>query len=390
MRRQTKFFKEFVRLFRLFLLITGLIGNTPAVVLAFQQPGSQSEAKEKPANPSEVQIEEEDRVIKIKQKDHPALEIKSIRNHRRKTWVRDLEIEVTNITKQSIYFIEIDLKFPEIILDGLPVSEDFTFGRRELIDWAERPKPEDVPLKPGESYTFKFSPIRQKIMEGFLKREGTHALKVEMIIAEVRFGDGSGFNRGQFFRTNTPRISLKQSGEWQNKLARKLQHQIVGKWEARPFVKKELAAGNSSASAEPESSYCWGSYCEGRYTLNNNAICHSSAQTGICYVTEAVYQGNGNTGICAIPRADGTKICYATEGGVNSCIKWMLEGCGQDAGTRLYGTPVEDVTPTPTPTPGACPDMQTNPHYVCYSDTQVCVEVRECGMKDFSNRANAL
>src|SRR5260370_1310445 len=71
-----------------------------------------------------------------------------------------LEIEVKNVSTKRIYYIEIDVNLPDVViseLDGASRSLviPLMYGRRQLMRNDSRATPEDMPIRPGERYTFK-------------------------------------------------------------------------------------------------------------------------------------------------------------------------------------------------------------------------------------------
>jgi len=141
------------------------------------------------------------------------LAVKEVRNlQKQEDWFRDLEIEVQNISDKPIYFISLIIKFPDIPAapptmraDGTTPSKSttgfgLTYGTRRLIDVKNLATPDDVPLKPGETYVFKIPDSRVKGLE-HMKREmnllpeATNKIDIEFDI--ISFGDGTGYVAGK-------------------------------------------------------------------------------------------------------------------------------------------------------------------------------------------------
>jgi hypothetical protein len=70
----------------------------------------------------------------------------------------------------------------------------FSYGRIELVDFAEPLRPDDIPIAPGEKHTFK---IRESLAKGWeeqSKSEGRPEPKVlSLQFQGLNFGDGTGF-----------------------------------------------------------------------------------------------------------------------------------------------------------------------------------------------------
>jgi len=115
---------------------------------------------------------------------------------------RELEFELTNTGDKPIYFLFISLRLNvapgiEVILDDMNreglLGLTIEYGRAELGDLISKPGPDDVPLKPGETYTFT---IHRGEVGGWEigMRNGTHPqpTRVQAIFQAISFGDGTG------------------------------------------------------------------------------------------------------------------------------------------------------------------------------------------------------
>ena len=145
-------------------------------------------------------------------KDMPIV-VSQVRNLEKEPhWFRDLQIEVKNISDKPIYFVAIGLEFPDIEApsstsrpDGLTpartvIGFPLKFGRSELGDLSKRATPDDVALKPGESYVFTIPESRATGFERMKKRmnisvEATKNITIR--IDAISFGDGTGFVAGK-------------------------------------------------------------------------------------------------------------------------------------------------------------------------------------------------
>jgi hypothetical protein len=128
--------------------------------------------------------------IKIKVKTEKERAFKDLQNVH---WLRDLEIEVTNIGDKPIYFLLIVLEMGDIkAADGTQVGYPLHYG--QLTSFKERPKPEDVPIWPGETFIFK---LPESYVSGFERgsREANKPTptKVRVLFQRVNFGDGTGY-----------------------------------------------------------------------------------------------------------------------------------------------------------------------------------------------------
>ncbi|MFN7945494.1 MAG: hypothetical protein U0Z53_09090 [Blastocatellia bacterium] len=369
---------------RLFLLCVALISHVPTYVLGKDAGRTENRSRmQEPVQPQSQSQDEEPREIRQVKKDHPALKIKAIRNHRKKTWLRDMEIEVTNITNRPIYFIRLGMSFPDIKLSEVPVGESLIFGNHKLLDFANHPQPDDPFLKPGESYVFKLPKDRVEVMEKFLShRSPESALKINLEIEDIRFDDGSGFFNGDtFFRSQPKRVSYYPTGGRENSIAERISRRFANRTDLNQ--KNTLGAFPGALAAlstsEAEGDYCWGSYCDNRMYLDNDPPCYIRSNGTACNVTTYFYANSRDT---SRPCANSVKIrdVLCEEFSPISqqvCPEYKLEGCGPNEGQTITGPTSPDATPTPTPLP-AC-SFGSNPHYICNPNIQRCERVDYCG-----------
>lgn len=119
-------------------------------------------------------------------------------------WLRDFELEVMNVSDKPIYFLEIWLDWPDAP-DNIPTGTKngiaLRFGRMAFIDFKTSPLPSDIPILPGETYTFV---IPERFQKGWkrhkLSTRSSNPMKVELIFVQLNFGDGTGFHRTDALR----------------------------------------------------------------------------------------------------------------------------------------------------------------------------------------------
>jgi hypothetical protein len=131
--------------------------------------------------------------LKVKLKTEKEAKVKDFKNDQ---WVRDFELEVTNTSEKPIYFLNVWVLLPEFIgpsggVRGMPLR----YGRMDFIKHDTRPIPEDVPIKPGDTYTFK---IPETDQQGWYARQAAGPVKnprkLQFIFSDLSFGDGTGFS----------------------------------------------------------------------------------------------------------------------------------------------------------------------------------------------------
>ncbi len=146
--------------------------------------------------------------IKVKFKKDKEERIRDMKNDQ---WVRDFELEVTNISDKPIYYLDFFVVIPEVISEGgAPVGMPLRYGRMAFMKQATKPLPDDVPIKPGETYTFKISETNQK---GWYAHKAVGYMKdpkrIQLVFVHLSFGDGTGF-RGT---TGVPYPHSKQTSQ---------------------------------------------------------------------------------------------------------------------------------------------------------------------------------
>jgi len=170
--------------------VVSLLGIN-GVASSQQQPQQDSS----PGNPSSQGAAARERKIGIGIPKHLPLKFE-IRNLNSDRWVFDLEIDVTNTSTKPIYFLDFFITMPgyKSKMTGNQLGFWFSYGRIELVDFAEPLLADDIPLAPGEKHTFK---IREGLAKGWeeeSKREGRPEPKVlNLQFQGLNFGDGTGF-----------------------------------------------------------------------------------------------------------------------------------------------------------------------------------------------------
>jgi hypothetical protein len=126
--------------------------------------------------------------IKVKLKNE-----QSFKNPKNKKWARELEIEVKNTGSKPIYFMYMIVDLPDFILDRDPLAFQVTYGRKDLVRLSTPLQPNDVPILPGESYTFKISENQTRGYEEIRRKDNkADPKKIEFALQLINFGDGTG------------------------------------------------------------------------------------------------------------------------------------------------------------------------------------------------------
>jgi hypothetical protein len=110
-------------------------------------------------------------------------------------WLDDIEIEVTNTGTKPIYYLSMRLDMPDVRNEnGIMYALGYKIGRVTLADFGEPVRPDDVPLRPGETVTL--NPPANHV-EGWKgareKGRVANPRKIEFVFGMINFGDGTGF-----------------------------------------------------------------------------------------------------------------------------------------------------------------------------------------------------
>lgn len=155
-----------------------------------------------------------ERKLNVRTFNRMPLKVKQVKNLQKEDdgWFRDLEIEVENVSDKPVYYIDVVIEFPDIPApppqpraDGSIPSRSTTgfwlsFGPPRLGDVKNLATPDDVALKPGETYVFK---IPEHWFKGFEAMKRTYhfppeaANKMELEFSIISFGDGTGYVAGE-------------------------------------------------------------------------------------------------------------------------------------------------------------------------------------------------
>ena len=128
--------------------------------------------------------------IRVKIKKEKEESFKDLKNAK---WVREFELEVTNISDKPICFLYIDL-ISDVKMAETRLVFNLQYGRAELGDLVTKAFSDDVPIKPKESIVLKFhfgqiAAWEQSVAEG----HHPDATKLEVLPQLVSFGDGTGY-----------------------------------------------------------------------------------------------------------------------------------------------------------------------------------------------------
>lgn len=287
--------------------------------------------------------------IKVKLKKEKEKAFKDLNNEK---WVRDLELEVTNISNKPIYYLSLLLLLPETRApNGLQIVFPLRYGRGELIDFRTPVQPGDIPIMPGESYVLRV-PLRDaKGWENFQSKEKRVApKKTQLEFQLLNFGDGTGFTRSDGVpipNTSNRRAANCHADE------RKTSKAVIAQLTPKQFLLpanflpvnfSEQITSSLSLRGAPQSGLCCPStQCSFRTISSYTCECGEAAFTTSTGCDDPF-------GVCSID-TESVRTCDDGHGGTLYCPEFELGPCSTTS------PPPEPAPTEPTPCPPlACSD----------------------------------
>lgn len=138
-------------------------------------------------------------------------------NMSNQNWARDLEIEVTNTGTKPIYYLNMMIIMPEIVISGGKFGIPLAYGRSELMHLENPLDPTDVPVRPGESIILKILEKRASRFPRWIEKEHReHPKQIELSFQLINFGDGTGLRSAEAYhyqkRQAKKTSSVKEAG----------------------------------------------------------------------------------------------------------------------------------------------------------------------------------
>jgi hypothetical protein len=185
---QPKPFLSYTQLFLSLLLFGGAVSFLANALVGRTIAQSNSERVVEDTIPKQVPI-------KVKLKAEKEAKFKDLSNS---NWLREFELEVTNISDKPIYFLELWLVLPDTKSENdNPLAFSLRYGRIDFIHFNTRPVATDVSIQPGETHTFTIPEGKQRGWQAFkLRRNAPDPGKVAIEFVHLSFGDGTGFDGG--------------------------------------------------------------------------------------------------------------------------------------------------------------------------------------------------
>lgn len=144
----------------------------------------------------------EERIFKADLPKHLPLKLKIVEAQQpgfkrldNERWLRDFELEVTNIGDKPIFYLYLLLRLPETKASmGTTLVYPLRYGRSELSDIEVTAGPEDVPIKPGQTHVFKIHRGQVMAWEKQVREKNRPQPSiVELAFQKLSFGDRTGY-----------------------------------------------------------------------------------------------------------------------------------------------------------------------------------------------------
>jgi hypothetical protein len=178
-------FAKTLVLFFVLMLVAIFLMKAPATSSSSQEPAEKSQEIKETVLDDQVP---KHLPIKIKIKKEKEAAFKDLKNER---WARDFELEVTNTGDKPIYMLSLML-VTDLKAAGFPVIAPLFYGKLGKI--TDKAEPDDIPIKPGETYVFKIHPGQLNAWDTLQRTEyRPHPKKIDVMFEALSFGDGTGF-----------------------------------------------------------------------------------------------------------------------------------------------------------------------------------------------------
>jgi hypothetical protein len=291
-----------------------------------------------------------------------------LKDAKNEDWVDDMEIEVTNTGTKPIYFLSIHFVMPDVRGEnGLNYAIGYKYGRGGLIAFEEPVRPDDVPIRPGETVTLN---PHAKLIEGwkYLRGQGrvTNPKKLDFIFQLINHGDGTGFAG----RSGTPMPMKRErssndppAGGGDGNVARN-----AGTADPPPKTSADSACAPNPTRPPV-------SFLPAVFSMGATASEPESARDICCQTSrpECIWMKFGEQTCCGmvIQRmqfpgcSDPFGVCFTITYNLIPCPP--LGGVQQFCEESEFGEPCDPPrpgstpTPTPTPTPGSTPTPSPTP-----------------------------
>jgi hypothetical protein len=306
--------------------------------------------------------------IKVKIKKEKEKAFRDLKNEK---WMRDFELEVTNTGDKPIYLLHMLLILPEITApDGINVGFLLHYGRRELGDIETKAGPDDIPIKPGETYVFSFPEIKVESWERFKRRENRPDPKKLILHFQIlSFGDGTGFvgNDGKPIpHAPNNRSSLDRCGPEQNLIDSAVMEVQQASWRTQPtrysiddLPAKFLLANFLSTESSKLPSLNFN--LQPQTCCPGNGCFRSKPYVSSCFCGD---KDGLDAASCSDPFGSCNLPIYIWDPcGNGNCLQVDITACGSTT-----PTPEPTTNPTVTPTRDCNPNTKPNPTCTCEHD----------------------
>jgi hypothetical protein len=311
--------------------------------------------------------------IRVKLKKEKEKAFKDLKNEK---WLRDFELEVTNIGDKPIYFLSLHITLPEIRApNGDNIVFGLYYGRAALGGIKTKAESEDIPIKPGETHIFSLA-YKQEAWESSKREEHwPQPKKLQIKFQILSFGDGTGFWGGngiavphainkppgtgrceQHPNENALKTIERQHASPDNSPTILSINILPASFSPAIFLSSELLkfpsfGPNPQSQLCCSSTNCWYSVPD----VDEGCFCGPEERLLGTFCSDPF-------GSCVVP-IPGQDICVVS-GVIFYCTKTTFEYCGNSTPAPTP-TPYPTPDPFPTPEPSPSPDATPCPSLVC-------------------------
>jgi hypothetical protein len=175
--------------------------------------------------------------IKIKIKQEKEASFKGLKNEK---WLNEFELELTNTGNKPIYFLYITM-VTDVKVDNSRLVFPLHYGRAGLGDIVTKAEPDDVPIKPGETYVLEMGEV-PAWERGVRENRWLQATKFRAELQALSFGN-------QPYPPADRRQSAEKEQVQQPKKARASPpDRLIGKPGTKPIISSSLDKPATSSS----------------------------------------------------------------------------------------------------------------------------------------------
>ena len=129
--------------------------------------------------------------------ENPPLRVSAIRGNDSADPLSDLTIDLENVSEKPVYYIDLNISFPEWQVDGGEVGYPLQFGTREIWTKPRAATRADAGVGPGEKVTLRLDPEMVRLLKTVAIKHGLPRLsRATLNLSIASFGDLTEWHAG--------------------------------------------------------------------------------------------------------------------------------------------------------------------------------------------------